>query len=442
MWRTWITLLLFLLLILVVLTFPSTAYAGSTKASRGRQKEADVKGKSKPTASTKKSAKGGDLPANFYDRLGVKKDATEQQIRKAYRKLAVKYHPDKNPDNKEEAERKFKQLSEAYEVLTDKTKRQQYDLYGETGPNGAPNAGGFNQGGGGGQHFYESGPGMGGFTFTSTGGGFQDFFGGGNNPFAGAGGAGGASIFDDILNMFGQQSQQGGGFGGMGGMGGFGGMGGMGGMGGSGRGRRQQQTSGSPFESTDPYGSSRKTSGGKKSHSSSSSSSSNKKAQYTDGDKRSITVKLQVTLEDLFFGKTKNLKVTDSIAVDSMRSYPIEKVFNVKVDASHKNKSKIRFDKSEDFPKDVVFEIEELPHKVFSRSGQYDLVWKKALKQRQVQNGVMVKVPLMDGNEMLIDTKDYKISHNVKIPFKGHGLPIPNGHGKKGNLIVQFEVVN
>ncbi|RYH07274.1 hypothetical protein EON65_41905 [archaeon] len=90
MWRNWITLLLFLLLILVVLTFPSIAHAGTTRASRGRQKEADTKAKTKPSTSAKKSSKGGDLPANFYDRLGVKKDATEQQIRKAYRKLAVK----------------------------------------------------------------------------------------------------------------------------------------------------------------------------------------------------------------------------------------------------------------------------------------------------------------------------------------------------------------
>ncbi|RYY68340.1 hypothetical protein EON63_24910, partial [archaeon] len=205
-----------------------------------------------------------------------------------------------------------------------------------------------------------------------------------------------------------------------------------------GGGRRQQQSSspfGSPFESTEPYTKSKKTG------STSKKAQGNKRAQYTDGDTRSITVKLQVTLEDLYFGKTKNLKVTDSIAVDSMRSYPIEKVFSVKVDASLKAKSKIRFEQSEDFPKEVVFEVEELPHKTYSRSGQYDLVWKKTLKQRQVQNGVMVKVPLLGGSEMLIDTKDYKVYHNVKIPFKGYGLPIPNSHGKKGSLIVQFEVL-
>ena len=63
---------------------------------------------------------------DYYDVLGVSKDATEADIKKAYRLLAKKYHPDANPDNKE-AEAKFKEASEAYAILSDKDKRQQYD---------------------------------------------------------------------------------------------------------------------------------------------------------------------------------------------------------------------------------------------------------------------------------------------------------------------------
>jgi len=92
---------------------------------------------------------------DYYEILGVKKDATEAEIRKAYRKLALKWHPDKNPDNKKEAEEKFKKINEAYSVLSDKNKRNQYDH--------------------GGIHFD-----FGGFNADDI---FKDFF-GGKDPFS------------------------------------------------------------------------------------------------------------------------------------------------------------------------------------------------------------------------------------------------------------------
>jgi len=72
------------------------------------------------------------MAENYYEILGVKKDATEQEIKKAYRKLARKWHPDVNPGNKA-AEEKFKKISQAYEVLGDKEKRKLYDEFGEAG---------------------------------------------------------------------------------------------------------------------------------------------------------------------------------------------------------------------------------------------------------------------------------------------------------------------
>lgn len=68
--------------------------------------------------------------ANYYDTLGVSKSSTDPEIKKAYRKLAMEYHPDRNQDNPQ-AEEKFKQVNEAYAVLSDKQKRQQYDMYGD-----------------------------------------------------------------------------------------------------------------------------------------------------------------------------------------------------------------------------------------------------------------------------------------------------------------------
>ncbi|XP_063531147.1 dnaJ homolog subfamily B member 6 isoform X3 [Cydia strobilella] len=72
---------------------------------------------------------------DYYRVLGVTKVATETEIKKAYRKLALKWHPDKNPDNADEANRKFKEISEAYEVLSDERKRRVYDQYGKEGLN-------------------------------------------------------------------------------------------------------------------------------------------------------------------------------------------------------------------------------------------------------------------------------------------------------------------
>ena len=88
---------------------------------------------------------------DFYEVLGVSKGATESEVKKAYRKLAIKYHPDKNPDDKE-AEAKFKEAAEAYDVLSDDNKKAKYDRFGHAGMGGAASqgaGGGFGGGGGG-----------------------------------------------------------------------------------------------------------------------------------------------------------------------------------------------------------------------------------------------------------------------------------------------------
>ena len=71
---------------------------------------------------------------DYYDVLGVSKSANKDELKKAYRKLAMKYHPDRNPDDSQAAE-KFKELSEAYEILSDDQKRQTYDNFGQEGVN-------------------------------------------------------------------------------------------------------------------------------------------------------------------------------------------------------------------------------------------------------------------------------------------------------------------
>ncbi|HET7433936.1 MAG TPA: J domain-containing protein [Thermoanaerobaculia bacterium] len=139
---------------------------------------------------------------DYYEVLGVKKTATDDEIKKAYRNLAKKFHPDKNKGNKD-AENKFKEISEAYAVLSDAEKRGQYDRLGREafGPGGANPFAGFDfsefmGGGGRGRSTRSSGGGGprrspggggGGIDFTDI---FGDLFGGGGAPRGGGGGGG------------------------------------------------------------------------------------------------------------------------------------------------------------------------------------------------------------------------------------------------------------
>ena len=122
---------------------------------------------------------------DYYETLGVKRGASAQEIRKAYRRLARRYHPDVNPSDKA-AEEKFKQIAEAYEVLSDAAKRKMYDQYGFTSGQFKPGQG--------------PGPGTGGFDFSGFdfgdasggregGGSFRDIFGDFFSRFTGAGAA-------------------------------------------------------------------------------------------------------------------------------------------------------------------------------------------------------------------------------------------------------------
>ena len=111
---------------------------------------------------------------DYYDILGVAKSASAEEIKKAYRKLAIKYHPDKNPDDKS-AEEKFKEAAEAYEVLSSPEKKQRYDQFGHAGVGGAA-GGGY---GGGGMNMED--------IFSQ----FGDIFGGGGSPFDSFFGGGG-----------------------------------------------------------------------------------------------------------------------------------------------------------------------------------------------------------------------------------------------------------
>ncbi|KAG0378463.1 hypothetical protein BGX24_003781 [Mortierella sp. AD032] len=340
---------------------------------------------------------------DYYNILGISKDADDDQIKKAYRKLALKYHPDKNsaPD----AEKKFHDISEAYEVLSDKNKRAVFDQYGEEGlkgggsagpPPGAGGAGGFPggfsgfPGGGGGTTFSFSssgGPSMGGGGFHPSNADdiFKTFFAsfGGGSPFGDdMGGSRGGSRTGGMGGMGGMP----GGMGGMGGMpGGMGGMpGGMGGMGGMPGGARTRTTN----------------------------SSSSQQQQSSAPEKPPALVRaLGVTLEELANGGTKRLKVNRKVRDGSGRS--AEKILTIDIKPGWKAGTKIRFpNEGDELPngatQDIEFVLEEKPHDTFTRRGD-DLIVDLHLTLLEALSGFSKTVKTLDGRTLPVSASSSRV---------------------------------
>ncbi|KAF4731600.1 DnaJ sub B member 9 [Perkinsus olseni] len=162
---------------------------------------------------------------DYYAILGVSREASQDELKKAYRKMAIRWHPDKNPDNLEEANEKFKDISEAYEVLSDTQKREAYDRYGSDGPQMQAGGG---PGGFGAQHIDPNDL----FRAFFGGADMDDIFGG--RVGGGMGGPMGGGVHFTSFGPGGMTFQ-------------FGGPG-MGGFGGPGFGRRPQQPSVVPID--------------------------------------------------------------------------------------------------------------------------------------------------------------------------------------------------
>src|ERR1051326_7059879 len=132
------------------------------------------------------------MPRDYYEILGVKKGVSDDEIKRAYRKLARQFHPDRNPGDKS-AETKFKEIQQAYDVLSDKQKKSQYDQFGFAGPSGGAGTGPFQWGGGG---FRGANP-------DEAADVFRRFF-GDMGDLGGASGAGQEGV--DLSELFGQRA--------------------------------------------------------------------------------------------------------------------------------------------------------------------------------------------------------------------------------------------
>ncbi|KAI8324979.1 DnaJ-domain-containing protein [Martensiomyces pterosporus] len=334
---------------------------------------------------------------DYYAILGVSKDADEDALKKAYRKQALKWHPDRHKDDKAESEKKFKDISEAYEVLSDKQKRAIYDQYGEEGlKGGVPGgggAGGFPGGGfpGGGQsfHFTSSGPGggFGGFTPSNPEDIFAQLFSGLGGHGGRRGGHGGAQFMDVDGDMGGAGGFPGFGFGGM-----------PGGMHAGGHGARQQ---------------------------------------------KEITRPLACTLEELYNGCTKKLKVTRRSPSHTGGLATTEKVLQIDVKPGWKAGTKIRFQKEGDDlgygAQDIVFVVEEKPHAEFKREGD-NLKTELLLSLDEALCGFKRPIKTLGGKTINISNTNSVIKPGQVSRMANYGMPISKHPGSFGDLLITYKV--
>jgi len=321
---------------------------------------------------------------DYYAILGIPKTATEQEIKKAYKKSALKWHPDRNRNNIKESESRFKEIAEAYEVLSDKQKREIFDQFGEEGLKGGPpppNAqgmGGMGGMGGGGmpQGFsFRTGPGgFGGFTPRDAEEIFAQMF----------GGRGGMRGFSDE------------GMEGMEGMEGISGLGGFPGF------RQSKPRKGNEIKRTVP-----------------------------------------ISLEELYTGVTKKMKITKTITDISGNSMPVEKIITLDIKPGWKTGTKLTFAKEGDEipgqePADVAFVLQEKPHDKFKREGS-DLFYRATLSLKKALTNPIIEFLTLDKRKLRI-TMNEIVTPQTKHMIANEGMPIAKSPGKRGNLYITFNI--
>uniref|UniRef100_A0A2P2L5I9 Uncharacterized protein MANES_13G142000 n=1 Tax=Rhizophora mucronata TaxID=61149 RepID=A0A2P2L5I9_RHIMU len=327
------------------------------------------------------------MGVDYYKILGVGRNAKDDDLKKAYRKLAMKWHPDKNPNNKKEAEAKFKQISEAYEVLSDPRKRVVYDQYGEEGlkvqvpPSDA----------GGSSSFFSTGDGATTFRFNprSADDIFAEFF-GYSSPFGGMGGMGGGGgggfgdlraprfFGDDISGSFGE-----------------------GGRGG-----------GSMF-----HGVPRKAS--------------------------PIEKKLPCSLEELYTGTTKKMKISKGIVDASGKTREVQEILTIDIKPGWKKGTRVTFaekgnEEPNIIPADLIFIIDEKPHPVFARDGN-NLIITQSITLAEALTGCTVRLITLDGRTENIQINNVIHPDDEEV-IPREGMPISRDPTHRGNLRMKFNI--
>ncbi|KAK1133168.1 DnaJ protein like protein 1 [Melipona quadrifasciata] len=332
---------------------------------------------------------------DYYKILGINKSASDDEIKKAYRKLALKYHPDKN--RSAGAEEKFKEIAEAYEVLSDAKKREVYDTFGEEGlKGGAGSAGG---GGGGTTYTFHGDPKA---TFAQFFGSASPFqtsffeFGGpiGNRLFA---------FHDDDMDIDDPL--------------------------GLGVGPQRQGGQGGAFRS----------------HSFNFVGSNSGRGGNKDrAQDPAIEHDLYISLEEILRGCVKKMKISKRVVQPDGTTKKEDKVLTINVKPGWKAGTKITFQKEGDqgrgkVPADIVFIIRDKPHPLFRREGS-DIRYTCKLSLKQALCGTVIEVPTLTGEKINLNLTREIVKPNMVRRIQGHGLPFPKEPSRKGDLLVSFDI--
>lgn len=154
-----------------------------------------------------------------------------------------------------------------------------------------------------------------------------------------------------------------------------------------------------------------------------------------------IEQEIQVTLEELFTGVRKSIPMQKSVVMNG-KTYVVEKTFDVDILNGWKSGTKIMFSQTRNFPLKVTFTLVQIKHKFLERRGD-DLYWKcQPLEKKKIKKGVIIRIPNIDGNEIVINTRSLLLKHGSKKVFSGLGMPISkNGLvTSRGDFIVKFQI--